>query len=434
MREKQNKIDRRNFLKTIGAAGVGTTFTAVSRVFGSATGKSEPNAPAKIAEPKLPQVPRRKLGKTGVDVSSLALGMMFNVLDNQIVLRKALDWGVNYWDTAYGYSGGNSELGVGEFFKKNPALRKEVFLVSKATHVKRQPTPQARVKKAEERINESLRRMNTDYIDLYYGIHGIDDPAQLDDEMRRWAENAKKQGKIRFFGFSTHKNMVACLNTAAGLDWIDALMTVYSFRFLRDAQMNAAVEACHKKGIGLIAMKVVAVTSSGRRHLKEDGWGVETEEEKKLLDHFTQKGFMPGQAKIKAVLEDKRFSSACVRMGNVALLTENVAAVQDKTKLTQADTNVLSDYARATCSGYCAGCANICESAIANMPYISDIMRYLMYYNSYGDKQRAKELFAQIPADARRRLLDIDYSPAEAVCPQRMPIAKAMADAAHKLA
>jgi len=427
MKEKQNKIDRRHFLKTLGAAGVGS-------VLGSAVSKAEPNAPAKARQGEFPQVPRRKLGKTGINVSSLSLGMMFNVLDNQIVLRKTLDWGVNYWDTAHGYSGGNSELGVGRFFKKNPGLRKEVFLVSKATHVKRQPTPQARVKKAEERINESLRRMNTDYIDLYYGIHGIEDPTQLDDEMRRWAENAKKQGKIRFFGFSTHKNMAACLNTAARLDWIDALMTVYSFRFIRDEQMNAAVEACHKKGIGLIAMKVVAVTSSGRRHLKENGWGIETEEEKKLLDHFIQKGFTPVQAKIKAVLEDERFSSACVRMGNVALLAENAAGVLDKTKLSRADKNALDEYARNTCSGFCAGCANICESALPDMPYVSDIMRYLMYYNSYGDKHRARELFAQIPADVRNRLLKVDYGAAEAACPQRVPIAKAVAEAVSKLA
>jgi len=430
MKERQNKIDRRDFLKTLGAAGVGS-------VLGSTMGQAdtnEPNAPKKKYEPGFPKVPRRKLGKTGIDVSSLALGMMFNVLENQIVLRKALDWGVNYWDTAYGYSGGNSELGVGRFFKKNPHLRKEVFLVSKATSVRRQPTPQARVKKAEERINESLRRMNTDYIDLYYGIHGIDDPAQLDDEMRKWAENAKKQGKIRFFGFSTHRNMVACLNTAAKLDWIDALMTTYSFRFMRDDQMNAAVEACHKKGIGLIAMKVVSVTSSGRKHVKEDGWGIETNEEKKLLNHFLQKGFTPVQAKIKAVLEDERFSSACVRMGNVALLTENVAGVLDKTKLTHTDINVLNEYAQATCSGYCAGCANICESALSGMPYVADIMRYLMYYNSYGDKQRARQLFAQIPADARKKLLDIDYALAERRCPQRVPIAQAVAEAVSKLA
>jgi len=61
-------------------------------------------------------------------------------------------------------------------------------------------------------------------------------------------------------------------------------------------------------------------------------------------------------------------------------------------------------------------------------------MRYLMYYNSYGEKERAKELFAKIPGRVRAKLLSTDYSPAEARCPQRMPIGKLVAEAVGKLA
>ncbi|MBA7708462.1 hypothetical protein ES703_117361 [subsurface metagenome] len=88
----------------------------------------------------------------------------------------------------------------------------------------------------------------------------------------------------------------------------------------------------------------------------------------------------------------------------------------------------------ATCDGYCAGCANICNSALPDTPYVSDIMRYLMYYNSYGDKERARGLFAQIPGSVRNRLLNTDYSLAEARCPQHLPIAKLVAEAVSKLA
>jgi len=121
-------------------------------------------------------------------------------------------------------------------------------------------------------------------------------------------------------------------------------------------------------------------------------------------------------------------------MQNVGILTENVAAVLDKTKLTRADIEVFKEYAKATCSGYCAGCADICNAALADLPYISDIMRYLMYYNSYDDKDRARELFAQIPARVRSKLLDIDYSLAEARCPQHLPIGELVAEAVGKLA
>jgi hypothetical protein len=121
-------------------------------------------------------------------------------------------------------------------------------------------------------------------------------------------------------------------------------------------------------------------------------------------------------------------------MNSVALINENVAAVLDKTKLAQDDREVLEQYAARTCSGYCAGCAHICDEAVPQAPYISDIMRGLMYHDSYGNKQMAKELFAEIPAQVRANLLNIDCSAAEARCPQRMPIGRLMREAVDKLA
>jgi hypothetical protein len=65
---------------------------------------------------------------------------------------------------------------------------------------------------------------------------------------------------------------------------------------------------------------------------------------------------------------------------------------------------------------------------------VGDIMRALMYHDSYGDIAQAKTVFAEIPADVKRRLLSIDYGVAESRCPNRMPIGKLVADAAAKLA
>jgi hypothetical protein len=265
--------------------------------------------------------------------------------------------------------------------------------------------------------------MSTKYIDLYYGVHGLDDPAQLTDELKKWANEAKSRKLIRFFGFSTHKNMAECLQAAAKLDWIDAIMTSYNFRLMQDEKMQAAVEACYKAGIGLIAMKTQAL-----------GQELETEGDKKLAEHFLQRGFTNGQAKVKIVLEDQRISSACVGRENLAHLTLNIAAVLDKTKITQTDTEVFKQYAQATCSGYCAGCANICDSALPDTPCISEIMRYLMYYKSYDKHQEARQLFAKIPTSVRNKLLITDYSTAEACCPQHLPIGKFIAEAVSKLA
>jgi len=410
MKEKNNKINRRNFLKTVGAAGLGPVLASA----GAKAEPNEPNAPLKEQERKSPQVPRRKLGKTGVDVSCLALGTIFDVLENQILLRKSLEWGVTYWDTAYGYTGGNSELGIGKYLANNPHIRKELFIVSKASEA-------ATVADVETRLQASLKRMNTEYIDLYYGVHGLDNPGQLTNDLKQWAKSAKKRNLIRFFGFSTHDNMAECLTAAAKLDWIDAVMPSYNFRLMQDDKMQAAIEACHKEGIGLIAMKTQA---------KE----VETDEDKELAKHFLQRGFTEGQAKIKIVLEDKRISSACVGRDNLTHLQLNIAAVLDKTKLTQADTEAFKKYATETCSGYCAGCGHICNSALPDTPCVSKVMRYLMYYNNYGEQQEAKELFAKIPGKVRNKLLSIDYSLAEARCPQHLPIGKLIAEAVSKLA
>jgi len=411
MEEKRNKIDRRNFLKTVGAVGVGSVFASTKAMAGA----NEPKPGEEAQKPKLPQVPRRKLGKTGVDVPCLGLGSRAS--GEPVLSRKALEWGVNYWDTSHVAGGGNSELEIGKYIADNPEVRKKLFIVTKESDSKTAAD-------LEQCLQTSLKRMNTNYIDLYFGVYRMDDPGQLTDEVKQWAESAKKRKLIRFFGFSSHKNIAQCLSAAAKLDWIDAIMIAYNFRLMQDSEIQAAIEACHKAGIGLVAMK-----TQGRRQQR-----IESEEDKKLVEHFLQRGFTKGQAKIKAVLQDERISSACVSMSSIAILISNVAAVLDKTKLTQVDMDVLREYAQATCSGYCAGCADVCDSVLADMPYVSDVMRYLMYYNSYGERDRARELFAQIPSKVRNKLLSTDYNLAEARCPQHLPIGKLIAEAVSRLA
>jgi uncharacterized protein len=413
MKEKHDKIDRRNFLKTIGAMGLGS-------VLASSQLKADPNEPnesQKTQEQKFPELPRRKLGKTGIEIPILSNGLMFDITENQLILRANLQHNVTYWDTAYGYAGGNSETGVGTFLAKNPEVRKKLFIVTKASGAY---TPEA----VEEHLQSSLKRMNTDYIDLYYGVHGCDNPdSQLTEQLQKWAEDAKKRKLIRFFGFSTHKNMEKCLMAASKLNWIDAIMTTCNVSVMQNPQMQEAIQACNEAGVGLIAMKVLLGVQKKQ-----------AEAEDKIVTHFLDKGYTREQALIKAVLEDKRITAACIRMENVTLLRSNVAAVLDKTSLTQADADTLRKYAAAACSGYCAGCAHICDAALPDAPYTSEIMRYLMYYNSYGEKEEAKKLFAQIPSGVRSKLLSIDYGLAEARCPQHLPIGKLVAEAVSKMA
>ena len=406
--EKKDLINRRNLLKSLGVVGLGSVIAKAEDI----TPKVKEQKEEKKNEN--PQVPRRPLGKTGETVSILSLGTMFNVIENQIMLRKCLQWGVNYWDTAYGYEGGNSEIGIGKFFEKNPEKRKDVFLSTKASDAKN-------AEDAESRLQESLKRLNTNYIDLYYGVHVLNDISQMTDELIKWGESAKKRKLIKYFGFSTHKNMADNLMAASKMKGIDAILVAYNYRLTKDQKMQDAIQACHEAGIGMTAMKTQALK-------------IENSDDQKLAEHFFTKGFTEGQAKIKLVLEDQRIASACVGRGNLTHLIQNIAAVLDKTELAKEDFDVFEQYAQETACGYCTACGHICDGALPDSPYTSEILRYMMYYNSYGEPDYAKELFAKIPAQVRNNLLNIDYSLAEKRCPQNLPIAKIIADAVEKLA
>ena len=100
---KKGHLSRRDFLKAAGTVSAASLIGA-TRVAAQASGQSERESS------EHPRVPTRPFGKTGVDVSCLSLGGMFDLPSNQLVLKQALRWGVTYWDTADCYEGGKSEL------------------------------------------------------------------------------------------------------------------------------------------------------------------------------------------------------------------------------------------------------------------------------------------------------------------------------------
>ncbi|MHC4113027.1 MAG: aldo/keto reductase, partial [Planctomycetota bacterium] len=233
-----NKVTRRHFMRDTAFVAAGLS-SALAGCKGKDQEQSptEPNTTKTAQEKVFPSVPRRKLGKTDVDVPVLSLGTMFNLIDAQIVLRSTLNHGIKYWDTSNVYANGNSELGIGKFLSNNPEARNDLFLATKALGVF---TKEA----MEEKLQLSFERMNPGYVDLHY-FHAIEDPAVLTDEIRKYAEEAKKKKLIRYFGFTTHKNMAKCLAAAAKLDWIDVIMTSYNFRTMQDPELQDAIDACH---------------------------------------------------------------------------------------------------------------------------------------------------------------------------------------------
>jgi len=402
-RSRDKDLSRRGFLSAAAAVGAGALLGAAKSSFaqdavGGATEKAE-----------TPVVPTRPFGKTGVSVPILSVGGTINTIENQLLLRKSLEWGVTYWDTAMGYSSGRSEQGMGKILADGE-IRKKIFLVTKS--------PNRASAGLTRDLNASLERLKTDHVDLFF-MWAVNSPKQLTKEMRDWSEQAKKDGKIKFFGLSTHDSMSACMNRAVELGGVDGIMLLYNYRVIvldkaTEGKLNKAIDSCHKAGIGLTAMKT-------------QGTGMQSSDEKAeaaLLDAFTNKGYTAAQARLKVIWDDERFACICSRMENLDHLQANVAAALDKTELSADQRAALTRYAEKTCSSYCAGCSEICSRA-AGVP-VCDVMRYLMYYNAYNDRYEARELFAQLPTDVRRKLTQVDYSLAEARCPQNIPIAERM--------
>ena len=303
---------------------------------------------------------------------------------------------------------------MGKYIEKFPEDRKRIFLVTK-THA-------WDTAGMSEDLNLSLERLQTDYIDLFF-MHSVSSGGELTNDKKTWAEKQKAAGKVRFFGFSTHSNMEACMLAASRLGWIDGIMMRYNYRLMHTDEMQRATDACAEAGIGLTAMK-----SQGGGQVKSD-----TEAELKLAGRFLKKGFTDAQAKLKAVWEQPNIASICTEMPNMTLLMSNVAAAMDKTKLSSTDRNLLQQYARQTRSDYCAGCTEICESATKEKVPIGDVLRYLMYSRSYGDRDHASAEYRKIPKNIRAGLTKVDYSLAEKKCPRNMAIARLMQEAADTL-
>jgi hypothetical protein len=123
------------------------------------------------------------------------------ITSDPTVITRAVDMGINYFDTSRGYQGGQNERMVGVALG---AKRKDIFLASKCD------TRTGSGTLAE--LDTSLKELNTNYLDVWH-LHGLSDPAQISDELVEGQRKAKQQGKIRFMGVSTH-NLPAIVDRA----------------------------------------------------------------------------------------------------------------------------------------------------------------------------------------------------------------------------
>ena len=147
-------------------------------------------------------LPQRTLGNTGKSVTMLGtggahVGRTESESEAQAIVETALEGGVRFFDNAYAYQSGRAEERYGKYL--TPKYRDLVFLMTKTTAKD--------AKTAEEHLAESLRRMKTDYLDLWQ-VHSLKDPADVDTRIQQGVvdvfEKAKADGKVRHIGFTGH--------------------------------------------------------------------------------------------------------------------------------------------------------------------------------------------------------------------------------------
>jgi len=386
-------LNRRELLGLSAAAGAGALLTGVGRA--DAAGA--------------PQVPRRPLGKTGKKIPILLFGgavRLDSTFDHK--LAEAVRYGVNYFDAARRYGGGRCEANIAAYLKR-AKNRNRIWITSKSPY--HEPAG------FERALHTTLSQLHTSYVDMYF-LHALHDKSYLSSNMAKMAYKLKRAGKMRHVGFSCHHgNVVDMLNEAAKHSWIDAVMFRYNFRNYGDKALNKAMDACHKRGIGLIAMKTQSssVSFAGR------------------VNKFKQTGkWTKHQAVLKAVWADPRLSASVSAMSTIGQVRQNIAAALNRSKLSAAETTELQRYAAATRHTACDGCDHICNPRVNAPVQIGDTLRLLMYHDSYGEPAKARALFNELPA-AGRNFAGVDFSGASAACPHGVDVGALMKRAGEVL-
>ena len=241
-------MKRRAFIKTVAAAGV----------IGLDLGSGGAKTVARLVQPRTPapDFPKRPLGKTGVEVTILALGGVIGMqkppskdLDPAAMADMALDLGLAYFDTAPSYNNGQSEANFGRVLARR---RNEVFLTTKTTD--------RTYDGAMKSVEQSLKRLQTDHVDLLQ-IHGM----SLTDDPGAWGKpdgvltafrKLRDQKVTRFIGLTGHEN-AEILRRAIEMYDFDTLLTTLNPVSRRKPFRDDLLPVALQKKMAVMAMKVM---------------------------------------------------------------------------------------------------------------------------------------------------------------------------------
>jgi uncharacterized protein len=311
-----------------------------------------------------PRLAYRTLGKTGLKVTSV--GCAAGAEPNLDILARALDLGVNYYDTARIYGGGKSEQVLGKALQ---GKRDKIVLASK--------TYSNTKTKIFEDIETTLKTLGTDHLDIYHQ-HSRHEPKEITDEMIEAMELVKKQGKTRFIGVSTH-DPNAMVDFILKVGKFDVVQTTYSYAIGAPFR-DTAIAKLHKAGIGVVAMKVVIATATPKgdkgNHLSNEG----------------------GLAAIKWVLRNPGISTTVPWSETMEELEINFRAMTEE--YTPADEKILfarNEQIRELYCRMCFQCKGKCPKGVP----VADELRFLAYNDFKGNFHEARESFWNLPREIR---------------------------------
>jgi predicted aldo/keto reductase-like oxidoreductase len=355
--------DRRKFLKN--ATGLIATGLVAKSAFGSAPVKLYQPAPGK-------EMIYRILGRTGVKIPIVSMGVMNS--NNPNLLKAGWSMGIRHFDTAWIYQGGNNEKMVGSVLKELNVERDEVLITTKIVidrHLWQEGESGNRKKQLLDRFNQSLERLQMDYVDILM-LHDVNSVEQiLDTGIKEAMQELKSQGRIKYPAFSTHVFWPDILRKAADDGFYDVVLISMNYSMANDEASMTAMKYAAEKGIGLIAMKTQCQQSWYKQNLPAD----------------TQKyyeGSLMHSALLKWVLNLKEFATAVPGFTTFEQLEADIRVAYDL-NYSQDEINFLEDHnVKLAIQSVCRFCGR-CKPGCPHGVDIPSLMRTHMYSESYGN-------------------------------------------------
>ena len=378
--------NRRDFLKnaaiggTAVSAGLATVGISSQRVFSME--RPEHN------EPRF-----RDLGSTGYKVTEIGFGAM-NMRDPELV-HAAIDNGINYIDTAHSYMRGVNEEIIGSVMKTK---RDKIFLTTKISGREPENMPQM--------IETSLRRLQTDHVDLLL-LHNIRSSDQiLDNAILKIFDDARQKGYTRFVGFSTHNFQDEISNAALQSEFWEAVLVVYNY--LSPPETAESIQKVRDAGLAVIGMKNLLRMESRPRDESRDTnrqsqprrQGPRREPIEDIREDKTSET-TPQQALLKWVLNNPNVDTIIPGMTTFEHLADDIAVMG--MKLTFDDQRIIRQYSESIRNHYChglSGCSG-CKDKCPRGVEIHEINRCLGYAYGYGNLDLAYENYRELPRSNR---------------------------------